>query len=351
MRSRLLIMTLLCALLLSTVVRAEPPADEQTVLQELFSLGRSLQETRATLAEVTAKVDALARQQAEAAAERDRLETRRQQRQAAFYKRLRFYQEHGRVAPLAVLLGSTSFLDFLSRLDMLNQILDRDVALMRELRSLKSAVAEQEQALREAGRQLEPLRAKLAAEAAKLQDEIARREAVLASLQEKRGAVEEQLAQLERSWAEQAEPLLIALGTTLQSVDASSFEPDRVSLTLFPPGAVAVVTTDSLTRFFRQVDALKGLTFKLQPGVLRMEGEFDGVPIQIRGRFTVAGPATLRYEPQEIQIREFVVPPESIAELLAENQPEIDVSDMISPWALKGVDVLEGELRIKAGIK
>lgn len=356
MRSRGLVLGLLLTVVLAALpVRAEPlaapPAEEQAVLQELFTLGRRLDETQAAIGKVSADITQTAARQTDAAAERSRLEARRRERQAQLARRLRAYQVSGRSAPLAVLFGSTSFVDFLSRLDLLGQILDRDARILADLRSLKAAVATQEAELRSASEQLSALRNDLAKEEAKLQLEITTREAVLASLQERRAEVEAQLASLENAWETQGQPVLLALGSTLGAVDPATFEPDQVNFSLLPPGATAVISAESLTRFFAQVKELQGLTVQLVPGTILIAGQFDGAPIRIGGRFAVAGKTTLRYEPQEIQIRDFVVPPESIASLLAETKIDIDLTEMLSPWVLKGVDVAKDEIRIRSGIK
>jgi len=348
------VFVLLCTLAAAPrpAAAAEPLSPEElTVLQELFTLGRSLEETRAAMDRVADQIGAVSRRQAEAAAERDRLEARRRDRQAQYNRRLRFYQEQGKVAPLAVLLGSSNFLDFLSRLDLLSQILEHDASLVRELRSLKTAVAAQEAALQSTSSELEELRSQLVADEAKLQAAITQRESTLAALKEQRVAVEAQLAALEQDWRDKAQPLLLALGATLQTVDPATFEPDQVNLSLFPPGATAIIAADSLTRFFHQVDALKGLAFRQQPGTLSMEGEFGGAAISISGQFVIADKTLLRYEPREIQIREFKVPTESIAELLAANHIDIDVTEMIDPWVLKSVEITQSDVRIRAGLK
>jgi hypothetical protein len=330
---------------------ATPPAEEQAVLQELFTLGRKLEETQAAIDKVSAEIAQTAARQSDAAAERTRLDSRRRERQAQLVRRLRAYQVSGRSAPFAVLFGSTSFVDFLSRLDLLGQILDRDARILADLRSLKTAVAAREEELKSATERLSALRTDLAKEEAKLQLEITTREAVLASLQERRAAVEAQLASLETAWETQGEPVLLALGSTLKAVDPATFEPDEVTFSLLPPGATAVISAESLTRFFAQVKELQGLTVQLVPGNVLIAGQFDGAPIRIGGHFAVAGKTTLRYEPQEIQIRDFVVPPESIAALLAETQIDIDLAEMLSPWVLKSVDVNKDEIRIRSGIK
>jgi hypothetical protein len=358
MRRRLVSLLLALALLIAGLpgrAGAEPAApptpEEQAVLQELFTLGRSLDETRAAIDQANARLAELEGQRTAAAVERDRLEVRRRERQAVFGRRLRYYQEQGRLAPLAVLMGSSSFLDFLSRIDMLNQILAQDARLIAELRGLRAGVAEQEQKLRAAAEEQEKVRAALLADQAKLTRAIADREAILASLKEKRAAVEAELASLERVWEQQALPVLVALATTLQTVDPGAFAPDDISLSLFPPGATAVISSKSLNAFFGQRAELKGLTFQIAPAAVSLAGQFEGTPVAIGGQFVVAGKTVLRYEPKDVRIGDFAVPPQSLSSLLASSHIDIDVSSMISPWALKDVQMRQDELRIKAGIK
>jgi hypothetical protein len=330
---------------------AELPPEEQAILAELFTLGRKRDEARAAILQVSQEIAQTAQRQADAAAERGRLEARRKERQAQLARRLRAYQVNGRGAPFAVLFGATSFVDFLARLDLVGQILDRDAKLLADLRSLKEGVAAQEAELRSASEQLSTLRTTLAREEAGLLLEIATREGILASLQEKRAEMEARLASLETAWEKQGQPVLLALGTTLSTVDPATFEPDNISFSLFPPGATAVISAENLTRFFAQVKELQGLTVQLVPGGVLVAGQFDGAPIRIGGRFTIAGQTTLRYEPEEIQVREFVVPPESIAAWLEDAHIDIDLSGMVNPWVLKSVDVNGDEIRLKAGMK
>lgn len=333
---------------------AEPAAlqaQEQTVLQELFTLGRKLEETRAALSDLDTKAAALTRQEAGARAERERLEAELRRRQAQLGDRVRFIREQGQIAPLAVLLGSGSLADFMGRLDIISTILRRDNRLIHECQELADAVAARELEIRRAAAELERVRADLAAARTKLEQDIAQRELLLAGLRERREAVERELAGLEQLWQERALPVLVSLGTTLQQLDAADFEPDSIALSLFPPGAVATVSGATLDRFFARRAELKGLSVRVRPGEVRLEGEFDGAAVAISGRFSVASKTVLRYEPREVLIREFKVPPEALQNLLAGGALDIDVAAMVSPFALQDVTMLDGELRIRAGLR
>lgn len=325
--------------------------EEQQVLQELFALGRSLEETRANMTALDGKIRAAVRQQAEARAEIDRLEARRQQRQATLGRRLRYYHEQGRVAAFTVLLGAQSFEAFLDRLDLLLQVMAHDNRVMRELRGLKDEAAGREREYRAAAEQLEQLRAELAQSETRLQAEIGQREQILTGLQERRAAVEAELAAIELAWSDQALPVLEALGAALQNLDAGSFAPDSVSFSLFPPGATAHISGKNLGEFIASQAELKGLTFRVEPGKVSLEGEFAETSVRVVGKFTVAGQNSLRFAPTEIAIDDFQVPPQSLASLPGGGAVEIDVGAMISPFALQGVTLTEGEIQIRAGLK
>ncbi|HYG57448.1 MAG TPA: hypothetical protein VD902_05215 [Symbiobacteriaceae bacterium] len=331
---------------------APPPGpDEEAVLAELFTLGRALTEKQAAIQAGEAEAASMRLRRAEAAAERERLEQQRLERQARLGRRLRFYHENGRVAPLAVLLGATSFSDFLSRMEILQEILAYESRLVRELRSLKAQVAEQERALQAAATELDRLQAALRADEARLREAVAGREAILAGLRERRAAMEERLAALERTFADSALPVLTALGDDLLKIDPAAFAPDELSMSLFPPGAVAVVSSRTLTGLLSGSDALKGLTARVQPGSVSLEGLFHGTDLRIGGQVVVGGPAVLRFEPEQVRVGDFTVPPEAIAGLTGTGHLDIDLGDMLSPFVLTEVTMAEDQLRVRAGFR
>ncbi|HLN63266.1 MAG TPA: hypothetical protein VK464_17150 [Symbiobacteriaceae bacterium] len=354
----LVIIVLVVAGLTVTPVRAlpdpegrPPEPDEAAVLQELFTLGRDRDQTEAEIKALDTRRVELEQQIEGARLERDRLDAVKRERQAQLGRRLRTWREQGQVAMLGALLSAQSLEQFLTRLEWIRFVLAHDSRLIRDVRELKAAVEQQEEALRRAEGQLDEARAKLAADSARLAEAIAQREVLLVSLRENRAAVEAKLNDLERIWNEQARPVLEALGATLLTVDPADFQPESVSLSFFPPGATVVVTDAGLRQFFSRQPALRGLTFAIRPGVVSMEGDFDGSAIRIVGRFTIAGKAVLRFEPLSVRIRDFDVPPQALEQLPGQGRVEIDVTAMIKPWSLQDVTMQQGELRIKAGLK
>ena len=324
---------------------------EEQVLGELFTLGRALEAKRTAIARVTAEIAVVQRRREEARAELTRLEAERTERQARLGRRLRYYHEHGRVAPMGVLLGAHSFLDFLSRVDLLSQILDQDARLIREVRSLTAQVAAREQTLRESEASLDQLQRSLQVDEATLAEAVAQREALLAGLREERAAMEARLAALERTFTASAMPVLEALGSNLLTIDPAGLEPDELTVSLFPPGAVALVSARSLTELFARREELKGLTVRVVPDTVSLEGSFEGTAVRIGGHLRVAGPALLRFEPEQIHIGDFAVPPQAIHSLTEGGRIDIELGDMVSPFVLKEVTLGQDQLRIRAGLR
>jgi hypothetical protein len=330
---------------------AAPEPDEAAVLQELFTLGRDLERTREAIAGLDEQRLALERQIAGARTERDRLAALRRERQAQLGRRLRVWREQGQVALVGALVSARSLENFLTRLEWVRMILDRDSRLIREVRGLQDAVAVQERTLQAAEAELAGARAALAADERKLGAAIAEREALLVSLRDRRTEVEAQLQDIERVWAEKARPVLESLGATLLTVDPADFQPDSIAVSLFPPGATATITEEGLARFFSRTPALRDLTFHIGTEFATMQGQFEGAPVKIAGKFQVVGKSVLRFEPRVVRIRDFDVPAQALQELPGQGQVEIDVGVMINPWALKDVTMREGELQIRAGLK
>jgi peptidoglycan hydrolase CwlO-like protein len=336
------------------LARANPePAEpeEGAVVRELFLLGRSLEETRSQIAEADRQIAETVRREAGARADWERAEAGRRERQALLGKRLRYYREQGSMAPLGFLVGAGTLEEFLSRIDLLTRIMAVDAKLVADLKGLSKEADLRRQELQAAEEEQARLREGLAKQQAQLEADIAQREAILASLKERRTAVENQVAAVERAWKEQARPVLETLGAALASLDQGQFAPDSVVISLFPPGATATMTAASLGRFLQQKPELKGLTCRVESGEVSLEGQFDGIPVRVSGTFSVASQTTLRFEPTAVRIREFDVPAESLHELPDGGVVTIDVGAMVRPFSLQGVTLADGQVRIRAGLR
>lgn len=331
---------------------AELP-DREAVLQELFVLNRRLEEAREALAAVEARLAEVAAQEETALADLDRLEAELAGRRQQYGRRLRYYREQGNRGPWVLLFSAGSLADFLWRLDALKQIMAHDARLARELSETQRAVAAQAERLAEARAEADRLRAEQLARVAELEEAIAEREAILAGLGDERDQVEEALAAVEADWQESALPVLAALGLALQEIGPAGFEPDDIRYSLFPPGAVATISEERLNDFLGDYEELADLRVDLvgEEEAFVLSGLFEDVPLEISGGFLVLPDGRLRFEPSRLQVREFRVPERIIREIVAEGWLDIDLSAMVSPLTLTGVELADGRMTIRAGLR
>lgn len=327
--------------------------DRAAVLQELFVLNRRLEEARAALADVEARLRAVSSQEEAALADLARLQEELAARREQYGRRLRYYREQGNRGPWVLLLTAGSLADFLWRLDALKQIMDYDARLARVLMETQAAVAAQAERLAQARAEADRLRDEQLARVAELEAAIADREAILAGLGDERAEVEEALAAVEADWQQSAMPVLDALGQALQQLGTAGLQPDDLRFSLFPPSAVATITEEQLNAYIGGYDALAGLRVDLvgEEEAFALSGTFADVPVEISGGFLVLPDGRLRFEPSLMQVREFRVPEGVIAEIVSQGLLDIDVSSLVAPLTLTGVELTDGRMTVRAGLR
>lgn len=351
---RIWLLTLLAAVVLSAAparAGAETAPDERAILAELFTLNRSLEESQAEAARLGDQIATVEQKQAEARAEQARLEARYKERQAFYGKRLRYYSENGRLAPLGLLFQAQSLSDFLFRLDTLSTMLRLDARVMADMRLLKAGITRQAETLSGQRTELIHLQEQQQATAEKLRTEIARKEAILEAARDRRADLEAKLAELERQWAASTRPLLEALGAALQksTADLSQFEPDAVKFSLFPPQATVEISARTLNQFLAGAPELRALTVTIGEGQVALSGTFREVPLHIEGGFVIAGNAVLRFEPRTVQIEGLSLPETTTRQVLAGAPLELDFRRLVSPGRLKELHLQEDLMVIKTG--
>lgn len=349
------LLCLMVLLLAGPVLRpagAAPP-DREAVLQELFMLNRRLEEARSALADLEARLREVAAEEEKALADLARLEDELAARKEQYGRRLRYYREQGNRGPWLLLFSARSLPDFLWRLDALKQIMAYDARLARELRDAQVALAAQAERLAEARAKADRLRAEQQAQVAELEAAVAEKEAILASLGEERADVEKALAAVEADWQQSALPVLGALGQALQELGTAKLKPDDIRFSLFPPGATVVITEERLNAYLGDYDELADLRVDLvgEEEAFVLSGVFADVPVEISGGLRVLPDGKLRFEPSLLQVREFRVPEAIIAQIVAEGLLDIDVSAWVSPLTLTGVQLSDGRLTIRAGLR
>jgi len=332
----------------------DPSQDREAVLQELFLLNRRLEESRATLAGLEEQLGEVGAREQEALVRLAALQADLQRRREQYGRRLRYYREHGMRAPWILLFSSKSLPDLLWRLDALQEIMEYDARLARELVAAQEATAAEARRLADVRAEAEELRAAQEAEVAALEAAIAEKEAILAGLGDRRAEVEEALAAVETDWQTSAMPVLEALGEALQGIGTQGIRPDDVRVSLFPPGAVVTITADRLNEVLLSYEELSGLRVELDDDEdeLLLSGYFDEVPLEIAGGFSVLPGGKLRFEPSLLRVRDFAVPRTAVDAIVADGYLDIDVSPMVQPpLALTAVDVVGGALIIRAGLR
>lgn len=114
------------------------------VYEEAEEAQAQLDEVEGELAEATQELDGVSAQLTTAEAELQQVETdlqgateRYEERKEQLGTRVRAINEEGRISYVAVLLGSSSFGDFISRFDMLKMVVKQDSQLFDEIRAEK----------------------------------------------------------------------------------------------------------------------------------------------------------------------------------------------------------------------
>lgn len=119
--------------------------------------------------------------------------------QKAFGKRLRAMQRNGRLNEVSLLLGATSFSDFLRRRHVFNRIVDYDTDLMARLKTQREQVKAFQRLLVARREKAQKLRATIARRQQSIQRERDQEKQLLAKINSDRVAHERYLAELEQS--------------------------------------------------------------------------------------------------------------------------------------------------------
>ncbi|MEW6243553.1 MAG: peptidoglycan DD-metalloendopeptidase family protein [Bacillota bacterium] len=170
---------------------------EKSLLAELQRLETLLETTEAELQRIESRIreteEAIARTQAELTVKQAELE----RRTTLLGNRVRALVENGTVTYLDVLLGASSFSDFLSRFDMLKAIFVQDVELFETVKAEKREVEEKKAYLEQKEAELTELRRQVVNKKAQYETTQAQRQAHLASIQREKASYERALDELD----------------------------------------------------------------------------------------------------------------------------------------------------------
>ncbi|HLO02805.1 MAG TPA: hypothetical protein VK191_06850 [Symbiobacteriaceae bacterium] len=325
---------------------ADVQAQEQAVLAELFALNRE----RETIEADQKRLDL---EQAEAKVQAVEIQTKITETEAVLADlrqrlahRLRLLQERGQLNPFSILLGAETLSDFLDRLESVALLMAHDQRLMAQVSTTQLELTEQKAALEATQQRLAALAEEAKAAAAKLSVEIAKRESILTGLRAERGRIEAALAKLETAWAE-VPGLLATLAESISAsaADAKGFEPDSVTFSLFPPGATAVVSDQTLNGLIAS-----GLAFEFEPAGARLQGRLTGAEFLLQGGFSIIQGKAIRFTPMSMALNGVAVPADVVKEAVMKSPIQIDLERWIQPFHLLDLDLTEGRLTVRSGL-
>lgn len=332
----------------------EASGEADRVLAELFNLGLEMQGAREDLAGIQTEMASVAAALGKAAAKLANLESQLAERQRLLERRVRFIYEDGSVSYLEVLLSSTSFQDFLDRMDLLRMIAARDAALVREISSLRADVKKERAALQARRDELAELGSRAEARQARITRLIGDREERLRGLKDKRAVFESALADLERVWAGEAVPVLKALTAEFQGSTSRvrDIEPDEIRFRAFPPGVILSVREATFNRFLQGGGPeIQSLRFRITSLAAELTGTYFGVDLILRGRVAIEGETRIRFLPDEIIFSGFRVSPEAVRIYVEPLRMEIELADFVRPARLTRIEMKDGLLVVETSIR
>jgi len=170
---------------------------EKAVRKELLRLERELDQTRKDLAYLQNRLEVTGQQLAQTRAELERTQKELEWRTDLMARRLRALYESGPVSYLEVLLGATSFSDFLTRVEFLRLISARDIEVMVSVQQLRDQVAAKKARLESLQAQLQDLHARTQEKEAAVRAQTASRQKLLVTIQNQAEEYERALDELE----------------------------------------------------------------------------------------------------------------------------------------------------------
>lgn len=186
---------------------------EEALKEELGQLDSSLEALRAELNRLADEIKKTEAEIAVIEAELAEAEARLAYRESLLKRRLRAIHEHGSVTFLEVLLDSSSFSQFLTRLRNMQHIISNDQELLDEVRAERSRIQTEKEKLDQKKSELEGMRretrsreeevertmASRAGVLAELQDEITRRQSAIREMEHEAEALERLIIELLRA--------------------------------------------------------------------------------------------------------------------------------------------------------
>lgn len=171
-------------------------AQQKKLLNEITTLDRSIRAAEKEIDATEAKLATTASQLSVATADLKDAEGRLDERSELLTRRITFIYEHGTVSYLQVLLASSSFNDFLERLNLLRQIVAGDSTLLAQVKQERADIAAKKTVYEQRKTDYEQTLAEVAEKKKGLEEKVTAREAKLAELDKDQKQLEASLDEL-----------------------------------------------------------------------------------------------------------------------------------------------------------
>lgn len=172
-------------------------SEGEELLQQLEELEAEIRAKEQEIQRLEAELKVAQERVKRAAAELALAEARQQERMDLFCRRLKEIYQKGQVSYLEVLLQSTSFSDFLVRMELLGKIAENDMRLVEEIKAERERIAAQKAALEAERDALAKLKRQADGERALLASRQAEKQRLLARVEEEKKRVAQALDELE----------------------------------------------------------------------------------------------------------------------------------------------------------
>ena len=171
--------------------------DKAQVLQKKSLLDQKIANTSASIQNVEAQIADYTSLIAQKEAELADAQQKEEAQYELFCKRVRDMEERGTVSYWSVLFKASSFTDLLSRLDIINEIMDSDQAVINELQALQVQIEETKAGLESSKAESEAAKAELESQKAELHKQRQEAIALVNEINNNASAYEATLADLE----------------------------------------------------------------------------------------------------------------------------------------------------------
>jgi len=173
-------------------------SEKKNLAEEIAELEQKLSQAEKELADTEAKLKTTQAKLENTMKELKQAEERVEEQKDDLNKRMRTMYKTGPVDYIEVILGASSFSDFLTRLDMVQRILEADKALLAEFKARKEEVAQKKAELEEQQKLIAAQRNRILEKRAQIVAYRGDRQRLMAKLEEQKREYERQQDQLEK---------------------------------------------------------------------------------------------------------------------------------------------------------